>query len=153
DAERAAAVVTNALETAETLGDLAAQGRALVALSPVFIFRGDYVKAQVTAERLDGIADRVPDPLIRRAADRLMGIVQLNIGKPRQAQRHLERVLQPRRPTEDRDWSPWYLIDHSAINRALLARALWLQGFVERARHEAQTSAEAFQRTDARLMI
>ena len=43
--------------------------------------------------------------------------------------------------------------DHRAMARAMLARELWLQGFAEKARSEAEASLEELRGADYRLSL
>jgi predicted ATPase/DNA-binding winged helix-turn-helix (wHTH) protein len=152
-AEQATAVLTTALEAAVILDDLDAQARALTMLSTTAIFRGEYGKVRSAVERLEQVARRLGDPTIARVADRVMGIMWLNVGRPRKAQRYLERSLQSHASSADRRRSLWYPYDYTASTRAFLARALWLQGFADRARSEAQASLDEFEPTDHQLSL
>jgi predicted ATPase/DNA-binding winged helix-turn-helix (wHTH) protein len=149
-AEQTKTVLIQALEAADTLDDFDAQARALSALVSTYVHRGEYGSARITVERLQQIAHRIDDPAIVRAADRLMGTTLVTIGKPREAQQYLERVLRspgiPRSVIWDRS------NDH-AIARAMLARALWMQGFAEKAQDEAQKSLEELHEADHQLML
>jgi predicted ATPase/DNA-binding winged helix-turn-helix (wHTH) protein len=150
-AEQARTILTRALVAAETLDDLDAQARALMTLSNIAIFRGEYGRARTAVERLEQVARSRGEPAILRAADRTMGITLLNIGRPREAHRYLERSLQIYLSSEDRGRALWYPSDNPGPARALLARALWLQGYADRARAEAQASVEAIS-TDYQLL-
>jgi DNA-binding winged helix-turn-helix (wHTH) protein len=87
-------------------------------------------------------------------ADRRMGMILLRIGRLVEAQRYFERIIQspPFYQNEDRLPS-WRRSDDRAMARALLARALWLRGFPERARHEAQASLAEVRDSDHQLTM
>jgi tetratricopeptide (TPR) repeat protein len=143
-------ILENALEVADASGDLHAQARALAALAGVYVFREDDGKASAAVERLRDSAQRLGDPAIVADADRRMGNTLLTIGKPREAQCYLERVLQyPVLPDRERPifWS------HSdrALARAMLAHALWLQGFAEKALREALGATDELHGTEHQL--
>jgi predicted ATPase/DNA-binding winged helix-turn-helix (wHTH) protein len=152
-AAQARAILTNALEAAVAVRDLEAQGRALTMLSTATILCGDYHTARSEVERLEQVAGQLGDPTIARVADRIMGIMQLNIGRPREAKRYLERSLQIYASSEDRRRALWYPYDHRASTRAYLARALWLQGLAEMARSEARASVDEAQPADHQLSL
>ena len=141
-AEKTKAVLTNALELANALGDLDAQANALRSLQGVLVYRGEYGRARTVAEQLQQIADRIGDPAIVTVADRLMGNTLLTLGRPREAQQCLERVLRSPILAGDRQVTTPRQSDDRAMARAMLARALWLQGFAEKARSEAEASLE-----------
>jgi predicted ATPase/DNA-binding winged helix-turn-helix (wHTH) protein len=145
------AVLTNALELANVLGDLDAQASALRSLLGVLVYRGEYGRARTVAEQLQQIAHRINDPAIVTVADRLMGNTLLTLGRPREAQQCLERVLRSPTPADDRQRTIPRQSDERAMARAMLARALWLQGFAEKARSEAEASLEELGGADYRL--
>ncbi len=139
--EQAQTVLTEALESAEALGDLRAQLSVLLDLASVIGFRGEYAKAAAASERAGAIAQQIGDTKGVAFADRRMGMILLRIGRLAEAQRYFERVIQSSPFHQNEDRLPiWRHSDDRAMARALLARALWLQGFPERAHHEAQTS-------------
>jgi predicted ATPase len=147
-AEQTKTILTKALELANGLGDLGAQASALRALQGVLVYRGEYGHARTVAEQLQQIAGRIGEPAIAAVADRLMGNTLLTLGRPREAQQCLERVLRSSVPAEDRQMMTSQQSDDRAMARAMLARALWLQGFAKKARSEAEASLEELQGTD-----
>ena len=81
-------------------------------------------------------------------ADRLTGNTLQYAGKQREAQNCLERVLERYvAPKNQRDLI-LFQYDQRALARAMLARVLWLQGFVDQAKDQAQVSLEEAQATD-----
>src|SRR6266478_9133009 len=152
--EQAQTVLTEALESAEALGDLRAQLRILLDLASVIGFRGEYARAAAASERAGAIAQQIGDTTGVVFADRRIGMILLRIGRLAEAQRYFERVIQspPFYQNEDRLPS-WRHSDDRAMARALLARALWLQGFPERAHHEAQASLGEVRGSDHQLTM
>ncbi len=151
--EQAEAVLTEALENADVLNDLDAQARALAALSTAYVYRGKNAQAQATLERLRHVAHQIGDPAIIAVADRRMGTRLLTSGRLGEAREYLERVLQsPARP-EDQRVPFWNYLDARAMARAMLARALCLQGFAEKAHNEAKTSLDELLAADHPLSI
>ncbi len=152
--EQAQTVLTEALESAEALGDLRAQLRVLLDLASVIGFRGEYARAAAASERAGAIAQQIGDTTGVVFADRRMGMILLRIGRLAEAQRYFERVIQspPFYQNEDRLPS-WRHSDDRAMARALLARALWLRGFPERAHHEAQASLGEVRGSDHQLTM
>ena len=151
-AQQARDLLTRALEVAESLGDLDGQARVLSSLVTNYIFQAEQGKGREAAERLGQVARQIGDLAVIRMADRLMGIALVMLGRPREGQPFLERVLEAPRPTEDQRRQSWYPQEHPASARAFLARALWLQGFIDRAYLEAQTSLDELHPTDHQLL-
>jgi predicted ATPase/DNA-binding winged helix-turn-helix (wHTH) protein len=89
--EQAETVLTEALESAEALGDLGAQLRVLLDLASVIGFRGEYAKAAAASERAGAIAQQIGDTTGVVFADRRMGMILLRIGRLAEAQRYFER--------------------------------------------------------------
>ena len=134
-------MLTAALESAEALGDLRAQLRILLDLASVIGFRGEYARAAAASERAGAIAQQIGDTTGLVFADRRMGMISLRLGRLAEAQRYFERIIQPPPFYQSDDGLPsWRHSDDRAMARALLARALWLRGFSERAHNEAQAS-------------
>ena len=151
--DQAKTLLTEALETADALNDLDAQARALATLVAIYASRGEYARAQVAAERIEQIAHRIGDPIHLRFAYQQMGATLVTRGRPREAQQYLERVLRfPAAPGDRRDAVYYNSNDHAAA-RAMLARALWMQGFAEQALNEARLSLEELQGTDHPLLL
>jgi predicted ATPase len=152
--EQAQTVLTQALESAEALGDLRAQLRVLLDLSSVIGFRGDYARAAAASERARAIAQQIGDTAGLAFADRRMGMILLRIGRLQEAQRYFEHVIQSPPICQNEDRLPiWRHSDDRAMARALLARALWLRGFPERAHHEAQASLGEVRGPDHQLTM
>jgi tetratricopeptide (TPR) repeat protein len=140
--ERAATDLGKAIEIAEALDDANAQMRALWALWVLRSFTGEFRTAQSTAKQFSHIARRVDDQAAVLFSDRLMGVVLQVEGKQREARLHLERVLEhyvlPKTPGH----IVWGNYDSRVLTRAMLARALWVQGLVEHATTQAKVSFE-----------
>ena len=151
--EQAKTLLTEALETADALNDLNAQAGALSTLLSIYSSRGEYGRAQIAAERIEQIAHRIGDPIHLRFAYQQMGATLLTRGRPREAQQYLERVLRfPAAPGDRRDAIYYNSNDHAAA-RAMLARALWMQGFADQALNEARLSLKELQGTDHPLLL
>jgi predicted ATPase/DNA-binding winged helix-turn-helix (wHTH) protein len=152
-AEKAATLLTKALETADALNDPDAQARALSTLISIYGFRGEYGRARIAAERIEQIATRINDPVKLRVAYRQVGLALLASGKPREAQQYFERVLRfPAAPGDRHDVIYYNSNDHAGA-RAMLARALCMQGFAEQALNEARLSLKVLQGTDNHLLL
>jgi predicted ATPase/DNA-binding winged helix-turn-helix (wHTH) protein len=152
-AEQATTLLTEALETANALNDTDAQTRAVSTLISIYGFRGEYRRARIAAERIEQIATRIDHPVNLRVAYRQMGLTLLTSGKSREAQQYFERILRfPAAPGDRRGIIYYNSNDHAAV-RAMLARALWMQGFAEQALNEARLSLKKLQGTDHQLQL
>jgi predicted ATPase/DNA-binding winged helix-turn-helix (wHTH) protein len=151
--EQAKALLTEAVETADALNDLNAQARALSTLISVYASRGEYGKAQTAAERIEQIAHRIGDPIHLRFAHQQRGTTLLWAGRPREARQYLERVLRLPAAPGDRQGAIYYNPNDRAVTRAMLARALWMQGLTDQALKEARLSLEELQGTDPPLQL
>jgi predicted ATPase len=151
--EQATTLLTEALETADALNDLNAQAAALSTLLAIYVLRGEYDRTRIAAERIEQIAHRIDDPVSLLAAYRELGATLLTSGRPREAQQYFERILRsPTAPGNRRDAIYYNPNDH-AVARAMLARALWMQGFTDQALKEARLSLKDLQGTDHQLQL
>jgi tetratricopeptide (TPR) repeat protein len=149
---QATALLTEALETADALNDLHVQARALSPLVPICAFRGQYAKGQSAAERIEQVAHRIGDPKHLRLAYQQMGVTLFLRGRLRVAQQYLERIL--RFPAAGDRWDAiYYNSNDHAVARAMLARALWIQGFTDQALEVARLSLEELQGGDQPLLL
>jgi predicted ATPase len=141
--DQATTLLIEALETADALNDLHAQAATLSMLSPVYAFRGDYAGALVAAERVEQIAHRIGDPIqLLFLAYQHMGPSLFLRGRLGEAQQYFERVLRVPAASGDRRDAIYYNSNDHAVVRAMLARALWMQGFTDQAVGEARLSLE-----------
>jgi predicted ATPase/DNA-binding winged helix-turn-helix (wHTH) protein/Tfp pilus assembly protein PilF len=152
-AEQAKTILTEALDTADMLNDIDAQARALASLRSLYVHRGEYGPARIVAERIEEIADRSDDPVSLRVAWRQIGTALLTSGRPREAQQYFERVLRSPIAPGNHHGVIFYNSNDHASARAMLARALWMQGFTERALHEAHASLEELHGADHKLLL
>jgi predicted ATPase len=74
-------------------------------------------------------------------------------GKFHEAQRCFERVLELYVVPTDQRHTILFQYDQRVLARAMLARVLWLQGFVDQAIDQAQASLEAAQATNDKLSL
>jgi predicted ATPase/DNA-binding winged helix-turn-helix (wHTH) protein len=151
--ERTRMVVARALEIAERLDDVDAQLRTLFAQWSIHFTTGECRAALSTAEQFSLVARRTGDQAFVHVADRLMGNALQYGGKQREAQNCFERVLGLYiAPKNQRDMI-LFQYDQRALARAMLARALWLQGFVDQANDQTRASLEEAQATDSGLTL
>jgi len=152
-AEQAQSILTEALAIADTRGDLHAQLRVLLVLSSVNVYRGEYARGAAEVERAAEIAHRIGDVPSVVVAARRMGTTLLTIGKLGEAQRWLERAIWSPLYPEGEQLPVWRHSGDRAMARAMLARALWLQGFPDRAHREAQASIDDVRGPDHQLTM
>ncbi|HEY2534356.1 MAG TPA: transcriptional regulator, partial [Xanthobacteraceae bacterium] len=151
--DRAKTLLTEVIETADALNDLNAQAGALSTLISIFTSCGEYRRAQIAAERIEQVAHRIADPTHLRLAYQQMGSALHLQGRPREAQQYLERVLRFPAAPGDRHGVIYYNSNDHATARVMLARALWVQGFTDRALKEARISLEGLQGKDHQLLL
>ena len=151
--ERSLHVLIEALEMADALNDIDAQARALSVLATVYAYRGQYAEAHSTVERLQHVAYRIDDPAIIIVADRILGMTLVTAGRPHEAQQFLERALRSPATPSDQRRSAWRHSEHRAMARAMLARALWMQGFIDQSLAQAHASLDDLHATDHPLSL
>ena len=152
-AEEAQSILTEALAIADTLGDLPAQLRVLLVLSSVNVYRGEYARGAAEVERAAEIAYRIGDVPSVVFTERRMGTTLLTIGKLSEAQRWLERAIRSSFYVEEEQLRLRRHSGDRAMARAMLARALWLRGFPDRAHREAQASIDDVRGNDHHLTM
>ncbi len=142
--ERTKLVSGKALDIAESLDDVDAQLRTLWCLCALYWDIGETRASQITAERFTRVARRTGDAAVVLVGERLVGTTLQTGGRQIEARRCFERVLDLYVGPGDRRHTIWFQYDQRVLARAMLARVLWLQGFVDQARDQAQASlAEA----------
>ena len=150
--ERSRQLLSEALQTAEHLGDIDVQLRALWGLWTLCLNTGEQQVAQDLAERFFAIGTRSDNNVILPVAHRILGFSLHLEGNQMEARRHLERVFE----LSDRStggYGSWLLYDQDVLARAMLARVVWLQGFPEQALSAAQMSLNEALATDNKLTV
>jgi len=132
--------LNTAIELAERLGDTDTQLRALWRIWSYQYYSGDWRTAQSLAERFATIADRAGESADAVVGDRLIGTTLHYRGKHDEARRHLERMLVAYVPPHNQRHTFWFHHDQRIVARSMLARVLCLQGFVDQARRNVETS-------------
>lgn len=140
--DQAESNLSEAARIAQALNHLATQVAALNDLHTAYRFLGQYVQARTVTDRLRQIAAETGDLAARIKADWLTGLSLLTDGRLREGQQHLEAVIKSVAAIEDDRLSSMYRSNDQAAARAMLARALCLQGFIDRARAAAELSIE-----------
>ena len=151
--ESARIALANALEFAESLGDLEAQLLTLWAQWVSHCNTGECRATRSIAERFSAVARRTGDRTVTLVADRLMGYTLQHEGEQREAQHCFERVLDLYFAPADQRYSLLPQFDQRVLARAMLARVLWLQGYVDQAIDQARRSLEDAKGTDYELSI
>jgi predicted ATPase len=105
------------------------------------------------AERFSQVAHRAGDTADVLVGDRLIGTTLHYSGNQPQARYHLERVLDLYVAPNDQRHMMWFHHDQRAMARTVLARVLSLQGLLDQAIQNAQTSLADAQATDHALSI
>jgi predicted ATPase/DNA-binding winged helix-turn-helix (wHTH) protein len=134
--------LSEASRIAEALNDLNVQVAALNDLHTAYRFRGQYGQAGAVTDRLRRIAAQSGDLVAVIKADWQMGLSLLTDGRLREAQHHLEAVIKSVAVIEDDRLWHMYRSNDQAAARAMMARALCLRGFIDRAFSEAELSID-----------
>jgi predicted ATPase/DNA-binding winged helix-turn-helix (wHTH) protein len=134
--------LSEASRIAEALEDLNIQVSALNDLHTAYRFRGQYGQARAVTDRLRRIAAQSGDPAAVIKAEWQMGLSLLTDGRLGEAQQHLEAVIKSVAAIEDDRLWQMYRSNDQAAARAMMARALCLQGFIDQALSEAKLSVD-----------
>jgi predicted ATPase/DNA-binding winged helix-turn-helix (wHTH) protein len=140
--EKTRAVIAKARETPESVDDVEGQLRTLWAQWSVEFTTGECRAAQATVQRFSEVARRTGDEGLVLVADRLIGNMLHIAGHPREAQKLFERVLDRYVAPKNQRHTILFHYDQHALDRAMLARVLCLQGYVDQAREQARKSFE-----------
>jgi predicted ATPase/DNA-binding winged helix-turn-helix (wHTH) protein len=150
--ERTRIVMAKALEVAESLDDDALL-RTLWVLGALQFNIGECSVAQSLAERFWHIAANMRDPAAVFAANQLMGQSLHLIGDQREARSCFERVLELYAMSNVKREAIWFHSDLRVLARAMLARALWLQGFLDQASDHARLVLQEALAADQKLSL
>jgi predicted ATPase len=145
--------LAQSLEAAESLEEVDSQLRVLWALWAFHFYNGDFNQGKSVAERFSTIALRTTNAADALVGDRLVGVVAHFQGQQADARFHLERVLDFYVAPSDRRHAMWFHFDQRILARAMLARVLLLQGFLEQAANAAELSLLDAQATHHALTI
>jgi predicted ATPase len=144
---------TNALETAERLGDFECQLRAIRGLWAYRLNNGEYRASLTLAQRFSCLAAKQTAPADLLVGQRMTGTSLHYLGKQTDARRHLESALSGYVTPAHGRHPNRYQFDQRVTARATLARILWLQGLPEQAMHSAKISVEEAQATEHMLSL
>jgi predicted ATPase/DNA-binding winged helix-turn-helix (wHTH) protein len=151
--EPAKAALARALTLAEQIGDLQAQFQILWGLWVLNCESGECHATYAVTEQLSLVARRIGDPSASLMAERLRGFILEMQGRHQQSRQCSEHVVRHYVAPADRRLTAWGQFDQRALARAMLARALWFQGYAEQAMDQARLSLEEAQRTNFPLSI
>ncbi len=129
---------TRALASAEDLGDIEYQLRALWGLWVHRMNSGEFGVALALAQRFQKLAENQADPVDLPIADRMIGVSFHYRGDQTEARHHIESMLARYVAQAQRPPSVRYLFDQKVVARVILARISWLQGFPDQAWRAAQ---------------
>jgi predicted ATPase/DNA-binding winged helix-turn-helix (wHTH) protein len=145
--EKTRTVLGTALEAAVSLDDIDAQMWAIWGQWVTHYYAGENRVALSLAEQLAGVVARIDDPFGQLMADRIVANTLQYGGDQREARRLFERVLENCIEPRDRRNTFFLQLDQRVLARAMLARALLLLGYLDRAIGEARASLEEAQAT------
>jgi predicted ATPase/DNA-binding winged helix-turn-helix (wHTH) protein len=143
--ERTRAVLATALELAQSLDDIDAQMWAIWGQWVTHYYSGENRIALSLAKRLADLLARIDDPFGLLMADRIVANTLQYGGDQREARRLLEHVIENCTEPRDRRNTFFLQLDQRVLARAMLARALLLLGYPDRAIREARASLEEAQ--------
>jgi predicted ATPase/DNA-binding winged helix-turn-helix (wHTH) protein len=138
---------TKALELANSLGDLEYQKRALWGLWSFHVNGVDYRTSLSLAHRFASLVATSLGPSDRSVGERMIGISHHNLGDQPSARCHIERAL-AESPAPGQRQLVRLQLDPQVTARVHLARVLWLQGFPDRAKREAEHSVNDARTTE-----
>jgi predicted ATPase/DNA-binding winged helix-turn-helix (wHTH) protein len=151
--EPAKAALHKALRLAEQISDLQAQFQILWGLWVLNCETAESHATYSVTEQLSLVARRIGDPSASLMAQRLRGFVLEMQGQHQRSRECSEHVVRHWVPPTDRRLTAWGQFDQRVLARAMLARALWFQGYAEQAMDQAHLSLQEAQRTNFPLSI
>ncbi len=144
---------TNALEIAESIGDIEYQLRALWGLWIYRLSCGECRTALALAQRFCSLGASSTDPGDVFIGDRMIGVSMHYLGDQTTARRHIERMLDHYVVPVQRSHIIRFQFDQRVAGRMILARILWLQGFPDQALRTAQDNVEDARRIGHALSL
>ncbi len=147
------AVLAAGLDIAESVDDPEAVLWALWGLWTLHCYSGECRAALGLAQRLAAVASRIGEPVALVMADRVVGNTLHFQGEQRRAQGYLERVIAWSGAPGERHYTFYPALDQRVSARAMLARTLLLQGYLDQAAAQARTCLEEATATDHGLRV
>jgi len=123
---------------ARDIGDKGHELRVLWMLYGIAGNTGNYRQELAYSEIFAGVADDSADPMARLRSRRVMSRALSDLGQLDRAQQEVELALQPARNELPPAHLNAYEIDHWIASRAGYARILWLRGYPDEAKSEAE---------------
>jgi tetratricopeptide (TPR) repeat protein len=123
---------------AQTIGAKSHELKVLWMLYGIAGNSGNYSQALTYAQIFATTADTSADPMAKLRHHRMMGRALSDLGQYALAQDHVDRGLQPAREEIPQTMLNAYEIDHWVASRATRARILWLRGYPDDAKTEAE---------------
>jgi predicted ATPase/DNA-binding winged helix-turn-helix (wHTH) protein len=151
--EPAKEALAEALALAEQLADVQAQFQILWGLWVLNATGGGCRVALSVTEHLARVARQIGEPAATLMVQRLRGFALQQMGQHAEARQCFEHIVDHYVPPSDPRLTAWGQFDQRVLARAMLARALWLQGFPEQAMMQARLSLTEAQQTDYALSI
>jgi len=99
---------------------------------------GNYRQALTYAQMFGSATDALANPMVKIRHHRIIGRALSDLGQYALAQEHVELALQPAREAMPQTTLNAYEIDHWVASRASRARILWLRGYPDDAKNEAE---------------
>jgi predicted ATPase/DNA-binding winged helix-turn-helix (wHTH) protein len=134
--------LAKALEIAERLDDVNGQLRVLWSIWASHFVAGHCRAMQSAAEGFLRTAERSGDRMALLFADRMIGAGLVMSGDPVAAQERFTRVVQSYVTPEIQQHTFWAQLDQAILARAMLAKALCLQGLADQATAHARRSLD-----------
>ena len=144
---------TNALEIAESVGDVEYQLRSLWGLWIYRLGCGECRTALGLAQRFAGLGASSVDPSDAFIGDRMIGVSTHYLGDQTTARRHVDRMLEHYIAPAQRSHIIRFQFDQRIAGHMILARILWVQGFPDQALRTAQGNVEAARRLGHALSL
>ena len=151
--ERAKTALAKSIELAESLDDREAQLRALWGLWALHLNIGECRISEFIVDEFSRVARHARDQAAVSIGERLLGFTLQHAGQNRKAQQCFEHMLKRSVAASDRRYALMVQLDQRVLARAMLARVLWLQGYVDQAIAQARMSLEEAQAADYKLSI
>jgi predicted ATPase len=101
---------------------------------------GNYRQELSYAREFDTVADALADPMPKLRSHRFIGRGLGDLGQYRLAQEHIDLALRPSRDAVAQSTPNAYEIDNWVASHSIRARILWLRGYPDDARTEAEES-------------
>jgi len=130
--------MARARELCEELGDAALLYPIRVGLWTYYVTRGDMKVARDAAEHLLTISQNLNEPALRLAAHSLLGITLHHQGELLTCRQHFEDASTLYNPAAHTQYIQLYRFDPGIYAKSEMIRTLWLLGYPDQARREAE---------------